>query len=256
MLGEAMSSGIKNILGMALVLSLAVLSYAGLSYVKSYSRAVRPPSQGLSVTGEGRVFAPPDVAAFTVGVITEGGKDIPGLQRENTERTKRIIGFLKSKEVNPDDIRTTAYRVEPRYSRPDCPKGAATPCPPPEIVGYSINQTVSVKVRDFDMIGVLLEGAVSLGANTVSRLSFAIEDPWTLQGLAREEAVKKAQEAALAMARAGGFRLGRLLSVQETSVPPVLYETRTFAAMEAAPQVEPGVEEITSEVTLTYEIIE
>jgi uncharacterized protein YggE len=253
-----MSSVVKNMLGVSLVVSLAVLSYAGLSYVNSYSRSVQPAPDSLVVSGQGRALAVPDTAVFTVGVITEGGKNLPELQRENTERVGRIIEFLKSEGLTPEDIKTSGYRLEPRYRFYECGPGGAgggKPCPPPEIVGYSITQTVSVKVRDFDIAGVLLEGAVSRGANTVSRLSFVIEDTGALRGRALEEAMRKANEAALAMAEAGGFRLGRVLSVQETSAPFMPYEVRTLAAREAAPQVEPGVEEISAEVTLTYEML-
>lgn len=255
-----MSSIIKNILGVALVLALVALTYAGFSLVSAYSRSVQPPSTGLVVSGQGKALAVPDTGAFTVGVITEGGKDLPGLQRENTERAGRIIDFLKSEGVSPEDIKTSGYRVEPRYRRYECgpgKEGAGRPCPPPEIVGYSVTQTVSVKVRDLKNTGVLLEGTVSRGANTVSQLSFFLDDPGALRDRALEDAVKNAQEAARAMAEAGGFRLGRLLSLQETSTPAPLYEARTLALREAAaPQVEPGVEEVNAEVTLMYEILE
>jgi uncharacterized protein YggE len=251
-----MSSIIKNILGVTLVLALGALAYAGFSLFGAYSRSVQL-STGLVVSGQGRALAVPDIANFTVGVITEGGKDLPGLQRENTERAGRIIAFLKSEGVGPEDIKTAGYRVEPRYRRYECGpgrEGAGRPCPPPEIVGYSVTLTVSVKVRDLKSIGVLLEGAVSRGANTVSSLSFSVDDPGALRDRALEDAVKNAQEAARAMATAGGFRLGRLLSLQETSTPAPFYEARTLAAREAAPQVEPGTEEVTAEVTLMYEI--
>jgi hypothetical protein len=65
------------------------------------------------------------------------------------------------------------------------------------------------------------------------------------------------------MARAGGFRLGRLVAVNEGGYIPFYREAATLdsgfgggAPVAApAPNIEPGSEELTSQVTLTYEIL-
>ena len=96
-------------------------------------------------------------------------------------------------------------------------------CPPPEIVGYSITQTVSVKVRNFEKIGDLLSGIVDNGANSVSGISFTVDNSTKLENEARKNAMTEAKEKAKAVAEAGGFRLGRLLSVEEGGQYPTYY---------------------------------
>lgn len=260
-----MNNKIKDYLGVAVIIVLLFAAYAALSYVKTYSRSIQPSSfRSFSVSAEGKIVAVPDVAQFTFGVKTEGGLNIADLQKENTEKVNKAIEFVKANGVEAKDIKTTNYSLNPRYQYYSCPRPetGATPCPPAEIVGYTINQTVSVKIRDFAKIGDILSGVIENGANEVSSLSFAIDDQTLIQDQARNEAIAKAKTRAVSVAKAGGFRLGRLLSIEEGAMP-VYYDyamTKSMglggAAAESlpAPAIEAGSQEITVTMTLRYEI--
>lgn len=269
----------KRVLLYSIAIAFLVFAYSAVSYVKTYSNSIEPGAyRSFSVTGEGKVVTVPDVAEFTFSVITQGGKDLSKLQQENTERVNHAIGFIKSKGVEAKDIKTQGYNLEPRYQNVICRQTQIMPmadgngisyppmpdkvCPPPEIVGYTISQTVSIKVRDFTKIGELLSGTVSAGANSVSQLSFVIDDRTTLENQAREEAIGKAQAKAKAIAKAGNFRLGKLISINEGWGGPVPYaryeafgkggDAMPMAA--PAPSIEPGSQEVMVSVTLIYEI--
>jgi len=233
-----MNQRIKNVLGGAIVLGILLLGYAALSYVDSYGKSIQPSSfRSFSAVGEGKVIAVPDVAVFTFSVVTEGGKDIATLQTSNTDKINKAIAFVKSSGVDAKDIETQGYDLSPRYQYSTCrevvPTSANTVtgssissskvCPPAEIVGYTITQTVQVKVREFAKVGDILSGVVSQGANNVSQLSFQIDDQSAVQEQAREQAIQKAKARAEKVAAAAGFSLGRLLSVDERlhSVPRV-----------------------------------
>ena len=136
----------------------------------------------------------------------------------------------------------------------------ATACPPPEIVGYTVQQTVSVKVRDFSKVGSLLSEVVQSGANSVSQLSFTLDDPTEVQNQARAEAIQKAKDKAKSIAKAGRFDLGRLLSIEEGEGYYPVYKYglggAESMAMDAAPAptIQPGSQDIQVTVTLRYEI--
>jgi len=233
-----MNERIKNYTGISLIILLLVASYGIFQYVASYSNSVVS-ARSFTVSGNGKAVGIPNVAQFSFGVITEGGKDIASLQAENSKKGNDIIGFIKSKGIEGKDIQTQSYNIEPRYQKL-------------EIIGYTVSQTVSVKIRDFSKIGDILLGIAEIGANSVSQLSFKIDDPTSLQNEAREKAIANAKEDAWAMAKAGKFRLGRLISIsQGNSFPqPLLYG----AAEKSAPTIEPGSQEINVAVSLTYEI--
>ncbi|MBI2003716.1 MAG: SIMPL domain-containing protein [Parcubacteria group bacterium] len=227
-------------------------------YVSVYSRSVVP-QRSFVVSGEGKIVAVPDIARISIGVLTEGGKNLADLQKQNTEKTNRIISYLKGQGIDQKDIKTEYYNISPRYqyfSCPPVPLGVESrPCPPSEIIGYSISQSISVKVRDLSKVGALLTGVVEGGANNVSGPNFTVDDPAALENQAREEAVKKAKEKARSVARAGGFRLGKVISIQEGFVSPYLpiaFEARGGAI--PSPSIEPGSQEIVVNVTLVYEI--
>lgn len=253
-------SKIKNYLGIAIVLAIFLFAVGYLSYVNTYSKSIQPSSfRSFSVTGEGKVTAIPDIAQFTFSVITQGGKDIAALQKENTDKTNKAITFLKAQNIDAKDIKTTSYNLEPRYQYYDCDRimGSVEPCPPPEIVGYTITQTVSVKIRDFTKIGTIFSGVVDNGANSVSSLSFTIDDPTAVENQARDEAIAQARGKAELVAKAGGFRVGRLISIEEGYQPFYGYGLGGGTKAESvvpAPIIEPGSQEVTINVTLRYEI--
>ncbi len=257
----------KNYLGVAIIISILIVAFSSWSFVRSYSRSIEPSSfRSFVVSGEGEVVAVPDVAEFTFSVITQGGTDIASLQKTNTDKTNTAIDFVKSEGVDAKDIKTQSYNLEPRYQYYDCSSvyledGRPRPCPPPEIVGYTVTQTVLVKVRDFSKAGGILGGVVDAGANSVSQLNFTIDDDEKVLAEAREEAIEKAKEKAEAIAEAAGFSVGRLLSISESGVYPraVYYAKDMVYGMgggeaAAAPSIEPGSQEVTVNVTLTYEI--
>lgn len=261
-----MNNKLKNILGIALVAAVFVFAFGYLDYVASYSRSTQPSSyRSFSVSGEGKVTAIPDIAQFTFSVVTQGGKDIAALQKENTDKTNSAIDFLKAQGIEAKDIKTTKYNMEPRYQYYSCknPESSVAPCPPAEIVGYTITQTVLVKIRDFTKIGTIISGVVENGANSVSSLSFTIDDRTALENQAKEKAITQAREKAQLVAKAGGFIVGRLLSVDEGYTPYYAYglgseETKKMSALDsveaAPPTIEAGSQEITVDVTLRYEI--
>lgn len=256
-----MNNIIKNILGVALMFVLLGVIGVVTQYVNVYEKSVDPASfRSFSVSGDGKAVGIPDIAQFSFTVITDGGKNIGSLQQDNTTKMNAAIAFLKSKGIDAKDIKTQSYNVQPRYQYFSCPKDGGA-CPPAEIVGYSITQTALVKIRDFAKIGDTLSGVVDKGANSVSGLSFTIDDPTSVQNDARAEAIGKAHAKAESLARTGGFTLGRLISIEEGNMyqPPIYaMESAKYGmgggVVSSAPSIEPGSQEVNVSVTLKYEI--
>lgn len=255
---------IKVYFGIVAMALLAVAVFSVASYAYTYSRSIEPSAfRSFSTEGEGKVIVIPDVAEFSFTVLTQGGTDLASLQKENSSKTNGAIAFVKSKRIADKDISTQSYTITPRYKHFDCqsfPFGEKTvSCPPSEIVGYEVSQTTLVKTRNFDVVGELLSGVVENGANSISQLSFTIDDPTRAENEARAQAIENAKEKAKAIAKAGDFRLGRLLSIQEGGIAiPFTRKSLggggTFEAAAAAPAIEPGSQDIRVSMTLVYEI--
>jgi hypothetical protein len=250
---------IKNIAYVLIIVAVLVVAYSAYSYSQTYADSMM--LRSFSVTGEAKVNAVPDIATVDLGVVTEGGTDVAKLQEQNTAKMNKIIDYLKSQKIETKDIKTTGYNLEPRYQYSSCSGNMV--CPPPAIVGYTVRQNATIKIRDFKVIGKVLQGVVSAGANSVSQLRFTFDDMDSLLGAVKGEAVKKAQLKAKALAGTAGFRLGELLSIEDNgnSYQPVAYGMGGGAdiammksASAPAPTIEPGSQDLTASVVLRYGI--
>lgn len=248
-----------NILSIVKVGAFALLSLAVVGYVMQYARSVEKtyPTRTFSVDGTGDIDITPDVAKFSVSVVTEGGNNVNDVQKTNAEKMNKVNAFLKDQKVEDKDLKTTQYNVSPRYSNQPCRDGV---CPQAVINGYSVTQTLQVKVRDTEKLGALLSGVVESGANSVSDVQFVVDDDESVKVEARKEAMKKAKAKAEQIAEAGGFKVGKVVSIYENADPMPYggYAQGLGGAdmMKSAvpPMMEPGVQTSKVQVTVTYEI--
>lgn len=258
------------------VKTLTVLLFAGTLYlialfaneVKEWSTigAGITPQATINVSGEGEVFAVPDIAEFSFSVMKEA-KTVPEAQKASAELSNAIIEYLKGAGIEEKDIKTLNYSVNPKYEwmstrvLTPCPAGGY--CPPQGkqvITGYEVNQTVSVKVRKVDDAGTLLSGVGEKGATNVSGVEFTIDNPDAIQREARQKAIEKAQAKAAELAKDLGVKLIRVISFNESGAPGPIFFAKEMAfgmggdSAASAPDITPGENKITSNVSITYEI--
>ena len=84
-----------------------------------------------------------------------------------------VIGFVKSLSIASSDIATVNYDLSPELfptvvNMPMIPVVGGAPSPN-TIVGYTLTQTVEVKIHDFTNIAKLLGGLPPLGINQIER---------------------------------------------------------------------------------------
>lgn len=257
-----MNSLLKNLLGLVLIGALGVGTFVLFQVSKTYDRSSEPTNfRSFTVSGDGKASGTPDVAEFSFQVITEGGVDVAKLQSDNATKMNKAIEFIKKQGVVAADIKTEQYSINPRYQTTACDYGSGKVCPPAEITGYTVQQSANIKIRDFKLISALLSGVVQNGANSVSQITFTIDNPTATENIARAEAFKKAKEKAEGMAKAGGFTIGRLLDISEGTSYPSYYGRGGAVAMDmvkseatVAPTIEAGSQEVNITVSLKYEI--
>lgn len=202
--------------------------------------------EGIHVTGTGRVVMKPDMAHVQIGVQTFNA-DAQVAVAENNEKTQAIVDGIKALGVADKDIQTTQFSITPQH---DWNK------PQPNIVGFQVNNTIAVKIRNLDDIGKVLQTPVDAGANNVFGLSFTVEDPTPFKNEARVKAVADARQRAESMAKASGVRVGKPVSIVETSggIPPLYRTTLDKAGAETTVPVEAGELELTVSVDVIFEI--
>lgn len=210
------------------------------------------PVSVMTVTSEGKTTVSPDLAQFSFSVITQG-RNPDEIVSSNNQKMSAAIDFVKSQGIDAKDIKTTNYNLSPDYQYDEALRRSF-------IVGYTITQNVNVKVRDFGKIPKILSGLTPLGVNQIGGVSFSVEDPEKFLNEARKQAFARAKAKATTMAEQSGVRLSRIVNVSEFGgfPPPIPYYGRAEALGKggdiAAPTIEPGTEEITVQVSVTYAI--
>jgi len=223
-----------------------------------------PASNVITVSGEGEVLAVPDVAEFSFSVVEEK-QTVEAAQEAAAKKANDVLGFLKNSGIEEKDIRTTGYNLYPRYEfQQDQIVCITFPCPQPPgrqvLVGYEVNQSVSVKVRDTQKAGTILAGVGERGATNIGGIFFTIDDEDELKREARKEAIDDAKDKAKALADDLGVDLVRVVSFSDNGSPTPFFARGMggdFAFEESAkiaPEIPVGENTITSFISITYEI--
>lgn len=211
-----------------------------------------PPT--LSANGTGSEDASPDIAFITLGVLSHAETAREALDANN-EQMDGVIQTVRGEKVADKDIATTGFSIGPVYSQePQRPDGSHTP---PKIVGYQVSNQVRIVVRDLDALGVILDKAVTAGANQAASINFVIENRTELAEKAVVAAITDARHKAELMAEAAGVRLVRVLSVNanENGGPPMpMFEARAMAAADKSVPVMRGEQTVSASASITWEI--
>lgn len=207
----------------------------------------------LTVSGEARIAAVPDVATITLGASGRGETAILAMNA-TSKAVDVILDRLAGLKIEARDIQTTQLHVgeQSRWDR-DREENVFT--------GYLATNTVQVRVRNLDQIGDLLSAVLDDGANELRNLSFGLQHPREVEDEARRRAVADAMGRAALYAGAAGVPLGDILSIKDSAEPLVrsIVEAEPMIVVEEAVvardvPVAAGEIEVRAEVTMVFAI--
>jgi len=223
--------------------------YLGGKYIEGQD--LRPVT--ISVQGEGKVMAIPDIAQMSFGVETGRQKTAEIAMEILSEKMNAVFEAAKELNIEEKDITTESLSLRPSY---DWEEGKRTD------QGFEASQSLRVKIRDMDKIGEVLAAVTAAGANQAGGVNFTIDEPEELQAQAREKAIDNGEEKARELAAQLGKSLGKLKSFGEGGGGMPRYDKVMAMDMEAGmggggpvpSPVPTGEQEVQVFVTLTYEL--
>lgn len=233
-------------LPLALLAAAASPAFAAVEITASAAN----PVVELSVTET--VLGSPDTATFSTGVTSKAPTASAAL-RQNSADMDKVIKQIVAQGIKREDIQTSGINLSADYEYNNEVRT-------PRFIGYQVSNTVTVKVRQIDKLGAILDSVVSQGANNLSGPSFSIDDDSAAQREARDKAMKRAEAQALGYAKRSGYTGVQLLAVSEGLTNATLFsgaemKTRTFPGIvDAAPPVEGGRVETSVTVNVTYQM--
>jgi hypothetical protein len=204
---------------------------------------------GITVMAEGRATGKPDLAMITIGVETRDAEARTAAE-QNDAQMAEVMNALLAKGVAEEDIQTVDYSIRAEIDWEDSTQ---------RVIGYVVNNSVVVKLREVDEAGDVLDAVTAAGANNIYGIQFTFDDPSALREEARAEAMAETQAKAQALAQLAGVGLGKPRQISESFIEPSpLYLDSAYAVRSAegggVTPVSTGQLEVTVKVQVTFDI--
>jgi uncharacterized protein YggE len=210
-----------------------------------------PTPSTISVSGEGTVYASPDVAYLEVGVQTVDA-DLSKAFGQTGDKISGVLNALKKLGIEDKDIQTNGVNVTPQnqYDNNGNLTGTSS---------YTVSNSVEVTIRKVDQVEAVLTSTIEAGANSINSLNFGIQDTTALEQQARAQAVAQAKDRAAQLASALGVTVGKPLTVTEVTqnVPVPVFARMSVAALPSTGGGQPvsqGQLSVTIDVQITFSI--
>lgn len=207
-------------------------------------------SREIFVSGNGVARAAPDMAIIRIGVSREA-RTASQAMTEASAAAAAVLDNIKANGVEDRDVQTAAINLSPVWDHSNNRR--------PQVRGYVASNDLSVRVRELDNLGRLLDALVADGANTMNGLRFAIAETDGLETAARADAVKDARSKAETLAAAAGVTLGPVQEIREggaVAAPQPMMRGAMMEADAAGVPVAAGELDIRVNVTVIFAISE
>jgi uncharacterized protein YggE len=209
-----------------------------------------PVRREIAVSGTGRVTTSPDQASISIGVqIT--APTLGEAIKQASDAMVKVLDAIKAQGIDAKEIQTSSYSVNPITNYRE---GQS-----PQVTGYQVMNIVTVKLKNLESVGKVLDAGMGAGANYLGGITFGIADPSKFETDARTAAVKDATSKAQTLAAAAGVKLGKVVGISETAAGgpvPLPYGGVIAQDSASAGPVETGSLEITANVIMRFEFSE
>ncbi|MDY6916905.1 MAG: SIMPL domain-containing protein, partial [Chloroflexota bacterium] len=201
--------------------------------------------------GTGIVTVVPDVAVLSLGVEAREST-VEEAMDEAADAMDAVMAKLRAKGVADKDIKTEWFSIYPITEWIE--DGHEV------IVGYRVSNTVSIKIRDVDAAGEIIDAAAQAGGDLirVQGVSFTVDDPSLYYVEARQEAMTDAKAKAQQLASLAGVGLGKAYYISESSGYYPIYADYAWESrggdVAATTQISPGEMDITLSVQVAFAI--
>jgi uncharacterized protein YggE len=184
----------------------------------------------ISVIGEGQASIAPDMAVLNLSVVKQAKTAREALDANNKAMSD-VLGALKTGGIAERDLQTSGFNVQPQYRFPQGGDGQQLP---PELIGYQVSNSLTVRVRDLSKLGAIIDQSVTLGINQGGDIQFTNDKPEAAMEEARKSAVADAMARAKTLAAAAGIKLGSVIEISENGPRPQPVPVMRAAMMKSA----------------------
>lgn len=203
----------------------------------------------ITVVGHGSVEVVPDMATVSLGVTSEA-KTGAAAMVQNSKTLAAVMAQLTAAGIETRDVQTSNLSLSPRWG-----KRSSNISGDISITGFVASNTVTVRLRDIEALGKVLDAVLHGGANTFNGLSFGLQDPQPFQDAARKVAAADALRKARIYAASTGAKLGEVVTITEPTqngVQPVMMSGTGDMARSRVVPVSQGEVSVAASVTMVF----
>lgn len=227
-----------------IVFLLLLIALSSQAFAASAVPSADPPI--LSVEGQGESAVLPDMAAISVGVMSEN-ENAASAQNENAKRTKEVLAAMENLGIQRKDLATSDYTFYPTTASDENDRSTR--------ISYVVRNSVTVTVHDLNAVGGVIDAALANGANEIHSLEFLSRDTSKARDQAMLHAVKDAREKANTIAKDVGMHVIGIKSISESTngaISRPLTGDLAMASKHAATPIEAGNLTVTATVRIDF----
>jgi uncharacterized protein len=187
------------------------LAFAACAALTQNTPAVTAQPNTVYAGADGKFESAPDTAVIQFNIAAQENSPKAAYDRAAQE-TEQVRQVMRSNGVDPKSAQIGFFSLEPMYDYKD---------PKHRVVGYRVSSSVSLKLKDFSKVGLIVQQLGAQEFNENVNLSYTLEDIDAAKLRAVENGLQHARAEADAVARAGGRALGELIYASVDSVENV-----------------------------------
>ncbi|MDG1462104.1 MAG: SIMPL domain-containing protein [Gammaproteobacteria bacterium] len=191
------------------IIFAAILGLSLAACVQTSDDTAAEQESSISVSGEGTVEVMPDIATINLGIQIKNAK-LTTAQNQVADITQRFVTITRQLEIKESDVQTTSANIRPEYQWDKDRREQI-------LIGYIAERQLTVKLRDLNSLGSLIEDSVSAGINQVSPPKLSSSKAREGYREALELAAIDARENAQTIANALHTEIDDVISVIATS---------------------------------------
>ena len=155
----------------------------------------------VEVTGEGIVYATPDMVNISISIEKEG-IDLKNLRQKNGEAVAQVLQLL-SKELPMENFQTSYVSLyKDDYNK---------------LNKYRVVQNINIKLEDISKYDNLMNAIFDAGVNRIDGISFGVKNKEKLLQEARVAAIDDARKKALLYAVSLDQNIGKAIKIKEVN---------------------------------------
>lgn len=155
----------------------------------------------VEVTGEGIVYATPDMVNISISIEKEG-LDLKNLRQKNGEAVAQVLQLL-SKELPMENFQTSYVSLyKDDYNK---------------LNKYRVVQNINIKLEDISKYDNLMNAIFDTGVNRIDGISFGVKNKEKLLQEARIAAIDDARKKALLYAVSLDQNIGKAIQIKEVN---------------------------------------